>query len=154
MKSCSATRGDKTSRNSRENKGLSRRRVLSGREFDLSRTRGAAGDVLSHFIDKKGDPVSPDMERRLVSPSPAAECVTAAERGRRESRLTISAFAPIIIVSANAGGAQGTKRLRPARPHSSERSVSMDSSDHCRSTIGETTDPIGGTGALSVETRP
>lgn len=154
MKSCSATRGDKTSRNNWENKGLSRRRVLSRREFDLSRTRGAAGDVLSHFIDQKGDPVSPDMERRLVSASPAAGCVTAAERGRRESRLTIPAFAPIIIVSVNVGVVQRTKRPRPARPHPLERSVSMDSSDHCRSTIGETTDPIGGTGALSAETRP
>ncbi len=43
--------------------------VLSRQEFDLLRLQGAVGDVLSHFIDKEGNPVSPDMEQRLVSTS-------------------------------------------------------------------------------------
>ncbi len=43
--------------------------VLSRQEFDLLRMQGAVGDVLSHFIDKAGNPVSPDMEQRLVSTS-------------------------------------------------------------------------------------
>lgn len=43
--------------------------VLSRQEFDLLRMQGAVGDVLSHFIDKEGRPVSPDMEQRLVSTS-------------------------------------------------------------------------------------
>lgn len=41
--------------------------ILSKSDFTLLKLRGAVGDVLSHFIDAEGDPVSDDMERRLIS---------------------------------------------------------------------------------------
>lgn len=41
--------------------------ILTKNDFTLLKLRGAVGDVLSHFIDAGGNPVSDDLERRLIS---------------------------------------------------------------------------------------
>lgn len=41
--------------------------ILTKNDFTILHMKGAVGDVLSHFIDEKGQVVSPDLERRLLS---------------------------------------------------------------------------------------
>lgn len=43
--------------------------ILTKNDFTLLKLKGAVGDVLSHFIDENGQPVSDDLERRLISTS-------------------------------------------------------------------------------------
>lgn len=41
--------------------------ILNNNDFTFLKMRGAVGDVLSHFLDKNGEIVSPDLEARLIS---------------------------------------------------------------------------------------
>lgn len=41
--------------------------ILNNNDFTILKMRGAVGDVLSHFLDKNGEIVSPDLEARLIS---------------------------------------------------------------------------------------
>lgn len=41
--------------------------VLTSNDFLVLRRNGAVGDILSHFIDKDGKPISTDLEARLIS---------------------------------------------------------------------------------------
>lgn len=41
--------------------------ILTKNDFTILHMKGAVGDILSHFIDEKGQVVSPDLERRLLS---------------------------------------------------------------------------------------
>lgn len=41
--------------------------VLSKNDLTLLKMQGAVGDVLSHFLDREGRPVSPSLEGRLMS---------------------------------------------------------------------------------------
>lgn len=46
-----------------------RNNILSQSEFRLLKMQGAVGDILSHFIDKDGNPIDADVEKRLMSTS-------------------------------------------------------------------------------------
>ncbi len=41
--------------------------ILNNNDFTFLKMQGAVGDVLSHFLDKNGELVSPDLEKRLMS---------------------------------------------------------------------------------------
>lgn len=41
--------------------------ILTKNDFTLLKLRGAVGDVLSHFVGEDGQPVSDDLEQRLIS---------------------------------------------------------------------------------------
>lgn len=41
--------------------------ILNHNDFTFLKMQGAVGDVLSHFLDKNGQLVSPDLEKRLMS---------------------------------------------------------------------------------------
>ena len=41
--------------------------ILSKNDFTMLRMQGAVGDLLSHFMDKNGNPISADLEDRLMS---------------------------------------------------------------------------------------
>ena len=41
--------------------------ILNNNDFTFLKMQGAVGDVLSHFLDKNGQLVSPDLEKRLMS---------------------------------------------------------------------------------------
>lgn len=43
--------------------------VLTSNDFLLLKRNGAVGDILSHFINENGEPVSTDLERRTMSTS-------------------------------------------------------------------------------------
>lgn len=41
--------------------------ILNKNDFTYLKLQGAVGDILSHFVDKNGEMVSPDLEARLMS---------------------------------------------------------------------------------------
>lgn len=41
--------------------------ILNNNDFTFLKMQGAVGDVLSHFLDKNGQLVAPDLEKRLMS---------------------------------------------------------------------------------------
>ena len=41
--------------------------ILNNNDFTYLKMQGAVGDVLSHFLDKNGQLVAPDLEKRLMS---------------------------------------------------------------------------------------
>lgn len=41
--------------------------ILNKNDFTYLKLQGAVGDILSHFVDKNGEMVSPDLEGRLMS---------------------------------------------------------------------------------------
>lgn len=41
--------------------------ILSKNDFTLLQMQGGVGDILSHFLDKNGQPISPQLEQRLMS---------------------------------------------------------------------------------------
>ncbi len=41
--------------------------ILSKNDFTVLKLQGAVGDLLSHFMDKNGEPISADLEERLMS---------------------------------------------------------------------------------------
>lgn len=41
--------------------------ILNNNDFTFLKMQGAVGDVLSHFLDKNGELVAPDLEKRLMS---------------------------------------------------------------------------------------
>ena len=41
--------------------------ILSKTDFTVLSMQGAVGDILSHFIDRDGNPVGSDVEQRLMS---------------------------------------------------------------------------------------
>lgn len=43
--------------------------VLTGHDFLVLQRNGAAGDILGHFINEKGEPVSSDLEGRTITTS-------------------------------------------------------------------------------------
>ena len=44
--------------------------ILTKNDFTLLRMQGGVGDILSHFLDKNGAPISPSLEQRLISTPP------------------------------------------------------------------------------------
>jgi lsr operon transcriptional repressor len=52
-----------------EDATIIRNGILSKTDFALLKMQGAVGDVLNHFIDANGDPVSTSIEDRIVSTS-------------------------------------------------------------------------------------
>ncbi|MCI8480175.1 MAG: sugar-binding transcriptional regulator [Oscillibacter sp.] len=44
--------------------------ILTKNDFTLLRMQGGVGDILSHFLDKNGVPISPSLEQRLISTPP------------------------------------------------------------------------------------
>lgn len=41
--------------------------ILTKNDFTILRMQGAVGDLLSHFVDERGEAVAPHLERRLIS---------------------------------------------------------------------------------------
>ena len=41
--------------------------ILNQNDFTFLKMQGAVGDVLSHFLDKNGNPISIELEDRLMS---------------------------------------------------------------------------------------
>lgn len=41
--------------------------ILTSSDFTVLRMQGVVGDILSHFLDKNGDPISASLEERLMS---------------------------------------------------------------------------------------
>ena len=52
-----------------ENSTIIQNAILSKNDFLLLKKHGAVGDILSHFIDIKGNRVDTDLENRLMSPA-------------------------------------------------------------------------------------
>lgn len=50
-----------------QNSTIIKNGILSANDLTYLKMYGAVGDILSHFIDEKGEPVSTDFETRLIS---------------------------------------------------------------------------------------
>ena len=62
--------------------------ILTKADFLLLEMQGAVGDILSHFIDKDGNPIQSCVEQRLLS-TPLQMCIRDRYRpARRRPRLS------------------------------------------------------------------